>query len=211
MLHKAPRWNAMDGTRWRPDGVEVSIAALLELVEEAAPGVAAHMERTGRLARLLALELGLSSQLVDLVVRTGRVHDVGRLAIPPWVFEKPDPLSESERALKEAHSVAGQKILERKPALIGLGTLVRAVHERWDGSGYPDGLKGSAIPLPARIVAVCDTFDAMTDPREVPNATTITTAVDELRSGSGTQFDPCVVEPFCDLLEIRVDPLATRA
>lgn len=211
MLHRTPRWNAMDGTRWRPDGVEVSIATLLELVDEAAPGVAAHMERTGRLARLVALELGLSSELVDLVVRTARVHDVGKLTIPPWVFEKRGPLNDTERAMKEAHSVTGQRILERKPALIGLGPLVRAIHERWDGTGYPDGLQGSSIPLPSRIVAVCDAFDAMTDPSAERESTSITTAVEDLRSQAGTQFDPCIVEPFCDLLETRVDVWAIRA
>jgi len=199
----------MEGAHWRPDGVEVSIAALLELVEDAAPAVASHMERTGRLARLLALELGLSSQMVDLVVRTARVHDVGKLTIPPWLFEKPDPLSPSERALREAHSVTGQRILERKPALVGLGPLVRATHERWDGNGYPDGLQGSAIPLPARIVAVCDAFDAMTDPWE-PDSSSVTSAIDALRQGSGSLYDPCVVEPFCDLLETRVGDYAKQ-
>jgi two-component system, cell cycle response regulator len=210
VLHKAPRWNAMDGAHWRPDGVEVSIAALLELVEEAAPEVAAHMERTGRLARLLALELGLSSQMVDLVVRTARVHDVGKLTIPPWVFEKPDPLTPSERTLKEAHPVTGQRILERKPALIALGPLVRATHERWDGNGYPDGLNGSAIPLPARIVAVCDAFDALTDPDDSGSAS-VASAIEALRRDSGTVYDPCVVEPFCDLMETRVGDCAKHA
>jgi two-component system, cell cycle response regulator len=201
----------MDGAHWRPDGVEVSIAALLELVEEAAPAVAAHMERTGRLARLLALELGLSSQMVDLVVRTARIHDVGKLTIPPWVFEKRDPRSPSERALREAHPVTGQRILERKPALVALGPLVRATHERWDGTGYPDGLKGSAIPLPARIVAVCDAFDAMTNVRDSDSSVSAAWAIEALRSGSGTLYDPCVVEPFCDMLETRVDDWAKTA
>jgi two-component system, cell cycle response regulator len=199
----------MDGAHWRPDGVEVSIAALLELVEEAAPEVAAHMERTGRLARLLALELGLTSQMVDLVVRTARVHDVGKLTIPPWVFEKTDSLTPSERTLKEAHPVTGQRILERKPALVGLGPLVRATHERWDGNGYPDGLMGSSIPLPARIVAVCDAFDATTD-RDDSNSASIASAIHELRRDSGTLYDPCVVEPFCDLMETRVGDYAAK-
>jgi two-component system, cell cycle response regulator len=210
VLHKAPRWNAMDGAHWRPDGVEVSIAALLELVEEAAPEVAAHMERTGRLARLLALELGLTSQMVDLVVRTARVHDVGKLAIPPWVFEKEPPLSASERTLREAHPVTGQRILERKPALIPLGPLVRATHERWDGAGFPDGLKGSTIPLPSRIVAVCDAFDAMTDPDDCDPAS-VSSAIAQLRNFSGTLYDPCIVEPFCDLMETRVGDRAKSA
>ena len=211
MVHNAPRWKALDSERWRPDHEEVSVAALLELVEEAAPDVAAHMERTGRLARVFALELGLSGALFDLVVRTARVHDVGKLAIPPWVLEKPGPLSRSERALMEAHSVTGQKILERKPALLGIGPLVRATHERWDGNGYPDRLRGSAIPIPSRIVAVCDAFDAMTNKRAYRRSLTIDAALDELRAASGTQFDPGVVEPFCAVFEDRIDRWARGA
>jgi HD-GYP domain-containing protein (c-di-GMP phosphodiesterase class II) len=211
VVHNAPRWKAIDGARWRPDSEEVSVAALLELVDEAAPEVAAHMERTARLARVFGIELELSDPLLQLVVRTARVHDVGKLAIPPWVLEKPGPLSRSERALMEAHSVTGQRILERKPALISIGPLVRATHERWDGNGYPDRLKCSAIPLPSRIVSVCDAFDSMTNPRPYRGSVTIDSALDELRRGSGTQFDPGIVEPFCALFENRIDRWAHGA
>jgi two-component system cell cycle response regulator len=211
VVHNAPRWKAIDGARWRPDYEEVSVAALLELVEEAAPEVAAHMERTARLARVFALEIGLSSPLLHLVVLTARVHDVGKLAIPPWVLDKPGPLSQTERALMEAHSVTGQKILERKPALLSIGPLVRATHERWDGNGYPDRIKGSAIPIPSRIVSVCDAFDAMNNPRPYRTSKSIDSTLDELRRGSGTQFDPGVVEPFCALFENRIDQWAHGA
>jgi HD-GYP domain-containing protein (c-di-GMP phosphodiesterase class II) len=169
------------------------------------------MERTARLARLFEVELGMDGDLLELVVRTARVHDVGKLAIPPWVLEKPGPLTPSERALMEAHSVIGQKILERKPGLIALGTLVRATHERWDGNGYPDRLKGSGIPLPSRMVAVCDAFDAMTHPRAYRRPYTIERALEELRRGAGGQFDPGVIETFCAVFEERVDRCANRA
>jgi response regulator RpfG family c-di-GMP phosphodiesterase len=185
VLHKALRWNALDEDRWRPDGVEVSLAALVELVEGAAPALAAHMERTRRLARRLALELGLSGPVLDLVVRTARVHDVGKLAVPDLVH---------------AHPVAGQKILERKPALLSLGPLVRATHEHWDGAGYPDGLKGSAIPLPARIVSVCDRFAALTNPLDGEPAMPVGAALEELDRESGRRFDPAVVEAFRKLI-----------
>ena len=149
--------------------------------------------------------------LLELVVRTARVHDVGKLAIPPWVLEKPGPLTHYERALMEEHSLIGQKILERRPVLRGLGALVRATHERWDGNGYPDRLKGSAIPLPSRMVAVCDAFDAMTHPRAYREPATLDTALEELRRNSGTQFDPGVIEPFCSVLEAGVDRCANGA
>ena len=169
------------------------------------PEVAAHMERTAHLGRLFALELGLDGPLLEVVVRIARVHDVGKLAIPPWVLQKPGPLTHYERALIESHSVIGQKILERKPVLLGLGALVRATHERWDGNGYPDRLKGPAIPLPSRIVAVCDAFDAMTHPRAYRSSVELDTAFEELRRGAGTQFDPGVIETFCSVFEDGID------
>ena len=205
MVHTAPRWNSFEDAQSSPSAMEASLAALLELVEESAPEVAAHMERTARIARLFALKLGLDEALLDVVVRMARVHDIGKLAIPPWVLEKPGPLTHYERALMEAHSVIGQKILERKPALVRLGALVRSTHERWDGNGYPDRLKGSAIPLPSRIVAVCDAFDAMTHPRAYRGPAKLDTALEELRRCSGTQFDPGVIETFLCVFDDSVD------
>jgi HD-GYP domain-containing protein (c-di-GMP phosphodiesterase class II) len=205
VARNAPRFIAIDGAQWRPDGVETSIAALLELVEEAAPGVAEHMDRTARLARFFGLELGLAGPTLDLVVRTARVHDVGKLAIPPWVFVKPGPLTERERALAESHSAAGQRIVQRKPALVALGPLVRAIHERWDGSGYPDGLKGSAIPLPSRVVAVCDAFDSLIHPPGERKPKSVEETLETVAGGWGRDFDPGIVEPFCSLIEQRAD------
>ena len=160
---------------------------------------------------MFALEVGLSGPLLHLVVRTARVHDVGKLAIPPWVLEKPGPLSQSERALMEAHSVTGQRILERKPALVSIGPLVRATHERWDGNGYPDRLRGSAIPIPSRIVVGLRCVRRDDQSAFVRRSATIDIALEELRSGSGTQFDPGVVEPFCALFANRIDRWAHGA
>ena len=154
------------------------------------------MERTARLARALVQDLGLGEPLARIVVLTARLHDIGKLGIPPWVLEKPAPLSEFESRLMREHSLIGQDMLERRRDLIALGPLVRATHERWDGTGYPDRLRGAAIPLPSRIVAVCDAFDAMTRPRAYSAAVPIQVALDELQSCAGTQFDPGVVEVF---------------
>jgi HD-GYP domain-containing protein (c-di-GMP phosphodiesterase class II) len=211
VIAKAPHWRPLDRSPWEPGGDEVAIAALLDLVEEAAPDVAAHMERTARLARLVALETGLGDPLHCLVVRTARLHDVGKLAIPPWVREKPGPLSETERRIMRSHPVTGQAILERKPGLVSLGARVRATHERWDGTGYPDRLKGSLIPLPSRIVAVCDAFDAMTKPRPYSASMTIDSALRELNRCAGAQFDRGIVTVFCSLFESRFDRLAEGA
>jgi HD-GYP domain-containing protein (c-di-GMP phosphodiesterase class II) len=187
------------------------VARLLDLAEEAAPEVAAHMERTARLARRFAVEAGLPDTLLTAVARTAQLHDIGKLAIPPWVLEKPGPLSEPERRLMRGHPVMGQKMVERKPALIGIGPLIRATHERWDGHGYPDRLKAASIPLPSRIVAVCDAFDAMTNSRVYNHVRTSEEAIADLRRGSGTQFDPGAVTLFCDIFEERIDLCAMGA
>jgi HD-GYP domain-containing protein (c-di-GMP phosphodiesterase class II) len=105
----------------------------------------------------------------------------------------------------------GQKMVERKPALMSLGPLIRSTHERWDGNGYPDRLKGAAIPLPSRIVAVGDAFDAMTNRRPYSSAKTAEEALAELRRGAGAQFDPGAVALFGDVFELRIDLIAMGA
>ena len=169
------------------------------------------MERTARLAKALVQSLDLGGPLARVVVLTARLHDIGKLGIPPWVLEKPGPLSELESRMMREHSVIGQAMLERRNELLAIGPLVRATHERWDGLGYPDRLRGAAIPLPSRIVAVCDAFDAMTRPRSYSASMPIAAALDELHECAGTQFDPGVVTAFCELLEGRFDQLAKGA
>jgi HD-GYP domain-containing protein (c-di-GMP phosphodiesterase class II) len=160
----------VDGTSFRPDGVEVSLAPLLELAEETEPDLAAHMDRTARLALRFGLHLDLSPPLLDQVVRTARVHDIGHEAL------------------------AG------KPALLPIATLVRSMNERWDGTGTPDGLSGSSIPLPSRIVTVCDAFDSLANPPHDAEPRSPADAMDDLVHRSGTEFDPGVVEPFRDMV-----------
>lgn len=211
MVHRLPTWRGLEASPWPPGADDDAIARLLDLAEEAAPEVAAHMERTSRLIRLFAVEAGLPDTLVRTVVRTARLHDIGMLAIPPWVLEKPGPLNEVERRMIQGHPVMGQQMVERKPALMSLGPLIRSTHERWDGNGYPDGLEGAAIPLPSRIVAVGDAFDAMTHERSYSRARTSEQALAELRRAAGAQFDPGAVALFCDVFELRVDLLRMGA
>ena len=193
------------------DPQDDSVRGLLDLATDSAPDVAAHMKRTARLAKALVQGMDLGEPLARVIVLTARLHDIGKLGIPPWVLEKPGPLSEFESRLMRGHSVIGQRMLERRSELLAIGPLVRATHERWDGLGYPDRLRGAAIPLPARIVAVCDAFDAMTRPRSYSAAMPIAAALDELRDCAGTQFDAGVVVAFRELLEGRFDQLAQGA
>jgi HD-GYP domain-containing protein (c-di-GMP phosphodiesterase class II) len=194
-----------------PDPQDDAVRGLLDLVADSAPDVAAHMRRTARLAEALVQSLKLGEPLARVIVLTARLHDIGKLGIPPWVLEKPGPLSELESHMMREHSMLGQRMLERRTELLAIGPLVRATHERWDGLGYPDRLRGAAIPLPARIVAVCDAFDAMTRPRSYSASIPIAAAIDELQECAGTQFDPGVVTAFCELLEGRFDQLAKGA
>jgi len=196
---------------WPAQPQEAVIAGLLNLAADSSPDVAAHMERTARLARAFVQDLELTEPLARTTVLTARVHDIGKLGVPPWVLEKAGPLSEFEIHVMRSHSVVGQAMLERRPELAPLGPLVRATHERWDGSGYPDRLCGSAVPLPSRVVAVCDAFDAMTKPRVYSGSVSIAAALGELDRCAGTQFDPGVVAVFRGLFESRFDRLAKGA
>ena len=188
-----------------------AIDTLCRVAAEGAPEVAAHMERTGRLAAAVVKELDLCAPLGRLVVATARLHDIGKLGVPPWIMEKTGPLTSFELSVMREHTLIGQELLERRRELLSIGPLVRSTHEWWDGSGYPDGLRGAAIPLPARIVAICDAFDAMTKPRSYSPSMSIPAALAELVRGAGAQFDPGAVEVFCSLFESRFDRWAKGA
>jgi HD-GYP domain-containing protein (c-di-GMP phosphodiesterase class II) len=123
------------------------------------------------------------------------LHDVGKVRVPKSIINKPGPLTPEERTVMEQHTVEGERLLLRVGGLLGeVGRVVRSCHERYDGEGYPDGMAGEQIPLLARIVACCDAFNAMTSDRSYRTAMPLADAVAELRRGSGTQFDPAVVE-----------------
>src|SRR5947209_4985380 len=124
------------------------------------------------------------------------LHDIGKLAIPDAILFKPGPLSEKERALMAQHPVIGAQIVGQIDFLAEASEVVRSHHERWDGSGYPDGLTGTEIPLEARIFAVADVLDALTTDRPYRNASPIATARSMITEGCGSHFDPEVIEAF---------------
>ena len=123
----------------------------------------------------------------------GELHDVGKMAIPDVILNKPGPLDETEWEFVRRHSIIGERIVAAAPALAGVAKLVRSVHERWDGSGYPDNLAGEQIPLGARVVCVSDAFHAMVADRPYRKALTADAAIAELRRCAGSQFDATVV------------------
>ena len=134
---------------------------------------------------------------------------MGKLRIPNEIIRKPGPFTPEERAVIETHTIEGERLLLKVGGYLGeVGRLVRSCHERWDGSGYPDGLAGEQIPLVARIVCCCDAFNAMTTDRSYRRARTFEEAVAETRRSAGTQFDPAVVAA---LLQVLADDAGVQA
>ncbi|MEA2125993.1 MAG: hypothetical protein QOI80_2775, partial [Solirubrobacteraceae bacterium] len=169
---------------------------LVQALQERNPELGQHHDDVGRLAESTAQKLGLSHELVEQMRTAGELHDVGKVAIPDAILNKPGSLTDSEWEFVRRHSEIGERIVAAAPALGEIGPLVRGIHERWDGQGYPDGLAAHAIPLGARVVAVCDAYDAMITERPYQRAMAPALALGELRRCAGTQFDPDVVEAF---------------
>jgi two-component system cell cycle response regulator len=130
-----------------------------------------------------------------------QLHEIGRVAIPDAILEKAGSLNAEEREIVQCHTAIGERIIAAAPSLADVAALVRSHHERFDGSGYPDGLAGERIPIGACVIAVCDAFGAMMHQRPYSDAITVAEALAEARRCSGTQFHPRVVEVFCELIE----------
>jgi two-component system, cell cycle response regulator len=169
---------------------------LLSALAERNPDLRHHLSGVGRLAEATARYLALPSEEVERVRHAAELHDVGKVAVPDAILNKPGALDEDEWAFIRRHTLIGERIVAAAPALGRVAALVRSSHERWDGAGYPDGLAGEEIPLGARIVAVADAFDAMTSTRPYSLPRSPEAALDELRRCAGTQFDATVVEAF---------------
>jgi len=166
--------------------------ALLEALALREPQLQEHLEGVGSLAIETGRMLGLRRDELDELVRAAQLHDLGKLAVPDEILHKPGELDEREWAFVRQHTLVGERILRASPALRNVASIVRSTHERWDGGGYPDGLAGDDIPLAARIIGVCDAYDAMTSTRPYRAALSPEEALVELERGAGTQFDPTV-------------------
>jgi diguanylate cyclase (GGDEF)-like protein len=173
--------------------------ALLQALHERQPELYDHLHGVGDLATSVGERLGLSVEELDLLRQAAELHDLGKVAIPDSILSKPDSLDPDEWEFVRQHPLVGERIIAAAPALAQVGKLVRASHERFDGAGYPDGKAGEEIPLGARIIAVCDAYDAMIGPRPYRLGMSEELALDELRRCSGEQFDPAIVEVFLDL------------
>jgi len=167
--------------------------ALLEALSLREPDLPMHLDTVGSLAVETGLKLGLRRDELDELVRAAQLHDLGKLAVPDEILHKAAPLDEREWAFVRQHPLVGERILRASPAFRNVATIVRSTHERWDGSGYPDGLTGHEIPVASRIISACDAFTAMTSARPYRTPLTTEDALAELERVAGTQFDPAVV------------------
>lgn len=174
---------------------------LLRALQERYPELHSHLEYVGALAGRVGTAMGLSGEGLARVRRAGELHDIGKVAIPESILRKQGELDEEEWEFMRRHALIGSRILDAAPSLSEVARMVRFHHERWDGHGYPSGLRGDAIPLGARIVAVCDAYHAMTAGnlpfrQPLPHQQ----AIAELRRCAGRQFDPSVVDAFCEVV-----------
>ncbi len=180
----------------RRSALEQTKEVLLAALAERDDGLLRHSRDVASLALQTAKELGLDDQEVDSVRDAAQLRDIGKLAIPEAILRKPRSLTEAEMAFIRTHTIVGERVTGVSPALAPVGRLIRSTHERYDGGGYPDGLARERIPLGARIVFVCDAFDAMISDRPYGAAICPADALAELRRCAGTQFDPRVVDAF---------------
>ena len=171
--------------------------ALMQALSERHPEIGAHLDEVAEFAEAVARKLGIEGEEARRVRMAAALHDIGKMAVPDAILNKAGPLDEEEWTFIRRHTLIGERILHAAASLADVATLVRSSHERFDGGGYPDGLRGTDIPLGARIIFVCDAFDAITSGRPYRPARTSEEAIEELRRCAGTQFDPTVVEAFC--------------
>ncbi|MFL5897089.1 MAG: HD domain-containing phosphohydrolase [Solirubrobacterales bacterium] len=179
---------------------------LLRMLHEREPDLERHLDGVASLAVAFGRTLALDAEEQDVLVRAAELHDIGKIAIPDEILRKEGELTAAEWELMRKHTIIGERILDAAPALGPVASVVRSTHERWDGSGYPDRLAAKEIPLGARIIFICDAYHATTEGRAYRAALAEEQALEELRAGAGTQFDPDLVRTFCE----RVVPALDR-
>jgi putative nucleotidyltransferase with HDIG domain len=185
--------------RLRKETVE-AVLKMAESIDYRDTGTYEHSERLASLCERLAREIGLTPEHVRETVLASRVHDLGKIGISNEILLKQGPLTLQERQIMEEHPVIGATILASYSSFKESVEIVRHHHERWDGKGYPDGLKGDAIPIGSRIITVVDAFDAMTSDRPYRKGMSVVEAVERLKSGMGSQFDPRTCACFIQVL-----------
>jgi HD-GYP domain-containing protein (c-di-GMP phosphodiesterase class II) len=168
--------------------------AVLQMLQERDPMLHDHMRAVAASALRVARRLGVDHVSLQQIERAAELHDIGKIAVPDAILHKSGTLNANERRFMREYPIVGERILRAAPSLAPAATLVRSCHERWDGRGYPDGLRREEIPLGARIIAVCDAYHSMRSAQPYRRPRTRRQAMAELRRCAGSQFDPAVVE-----------------
>jgi diguanylate cyclase (GGDEF)-like protein/putative nucleotidyltransferase with HDIG domain len=181
-----------------------AITTIIRTLHEKNPREEQHSKRVSDICRQLALEIGLSSIEVSRFKLVGLLHDIGKIGIDEGILNKPSQLTEQEMKEIRRHPDIGYRILSTSAEMQELADCILAHHERWDGGGYPKGISGERIPLVSRIIALADSFDAMTSERPYRQAMSVCEAIDEIRRCAGTQFDPHLAYRFADLMQQTV-------
>jgi len=177
-----------------------TMATLMETVEAKDVYTRGHTDRVTDLAVDLARALGIKGRQLEDIRRAAALHDIGKIAVPDEIILKPGPLDPQERSAMQEHCARAERILQHLRFLDSVRIIIRGHHERYDGSGYPDGLKGEEIPLGARILAIVDSYDAMTSARPYRQAMSAQDALKEIEANAGKQFDPKLVMVFMELM-----------
>jgi diguanylate cyclase (GGDEF)-like protein len=195
----------------RPSAGRQSSDVLLRALSERHPSLRDHVHGVAELAVAIGERVGLPPEELEDLRQAAELHDMGKVAIPDAILDKPGPLDDAEWEFMRRHTIIGERILSAAPALERVARIVRSTHERMDGKGYPDQLTGEEIPLAARIVLVCDAFEAMTADRTYRKAMSAEVAVEELERCAGAQFDPRVVRAFRELADLRDGSTVTHS
>jgi response regulator RpfG family c-di-GMP phosphodiesterase len=174
------------------------IQMLVAKVEAKDKYMVGHSRRVAEYACALAKASGVSPDQIEILHKAADLHDVGQIVINDQIMEKPSPFSPEERGLVRDHPAIGEQIIQPIESLGAARPLIRAHHERMDGEGYPDGLRGENIPLLARMLCIADAYDGMTSARPYRPAMTKGRAAEELTSAAGRQFDPELAKVFCE-------------
>ena len=188
-----------------------AINTIISTLHEKNPREEQHSKRVSEICLQLATEIGLSTSETGRIRLVGLLHDIGKIAIDEGILNKPGQLTASEWADMRRHPDIGYRILSTSSEMQEFAEIILAHHERWDGKGYPKGLHGEQIPVLARIIALADSFDAMTSERPYRRAMSVEAALHEIENGAGTQFDPLLATRFKELMihaASSADPLS---
>jgi len=188
----------------------LTVRALASAVEARDAYTGKHAERVAAYGLELAEAYGLRLRDEPQIEFGFLLHDVGKVAVPDAILFKPGPLTMAERLVMQQHPVTGSEIVRDIDFLGPARDVIRSHHERWDGSGYPDGLQGEAIPVHARVFAVADTLDALTTRRPYRDPSSIADARTIIEAGAGTHFDPAVIDAFGALSDEQIEEIGRR-